>query len=62
MVCISYQLYLSHIYYDLEELIGNHNGDGEAQRGDAAACHRGEQRVVQDHTGMTNHWSFLFLH
>ena len=62
MVRIPYQLYRSHIHEDLEGFIGNNNGDGEAQQGDVAMRHGGEQRVVQDHPGISNHWSFLFLH
>ena len=58
MVRIPYQLYQSHIHEDLEGFIGNNNGDGEAQQGDVAM----RQRVVQDHPGISNHWSFLFLH
>lgn len=55
MVRIPYQLYWSHIHEDLEGFIGNNNGDGEAQQGDVATRHGGEQRVVQDHPGISNH-------
>ena len=44
--------HLSHIHYDLEGFICNNNGDGEAQQGDVAVHHGGEQ-VVQDHLGMS---------
>jgi hypothetical protein len=62
MVCVFYQLCPSHIHYNLEGFIGNNNGDGEVQQGDATARHRGEQQVAQDHRGMSNHGSSLFLH